>query len=575
MMKSRMTSSLGKNFTAKFQPYLSHRRYLFIAFAFALGLFILEIFLFARYYQEFFYFDHLRNGNYLIVSKLTVMGAANFLVAVFFITASLLSPYRYRIIYFVLFCIAVLPEYGYQRAFTRFTTLEDIGNAFFAANVQIIFSAMREYFVLYAVIPCVLYAALLLLFKPLLKNGLKIFLSVLVLYGGFFLFTAYFSTNFFPSVSFNAFYRTVFHFPVSWYFGSIHEPPFSVFYQVPRQQVTFRAQKLPNNNIVLIIDESMRGDHLSLNGYSRLTTPFLDELNEKGFIKNWGVGVSGTTCSFNSNSLLLTGVTDIPDVNGDIYRFPTIFQYAKAMGYKTYYFDGLISYRWIGKPADAEFVDEWLMSDTFTKEQWYDNDAEIAERVREIVGNSTGNFIWINKFGVHFPYNNSYPDSETKWLPKMEDGERFSLFHAENEHEKLKNSYDNAILYNSQSFFANLLGNGLAADTFYIYTSDHGQNLSENGNAHSHCLATKPEANVPLLMVADPQNLPETDTGYKASHRNIFPTLLDLMDFPEAERRHNYALSLLKAKSADSETRFYYTGNLHSKISAQRHAFDE
>lgn len=569
-----MVSSLGKNSTRKYQYLLARRRHLLAAFGFTLGLFILEIFFFSRYYQEFFYFDHLRNGNYLIVLKLTVMGAANFLVAFSFIAASLLSPHRFRIIYFILFCLAVFPEYGYQKAFTRFTTLEDIGNAFFAASGQIIFSAMREYVVFYAIFPCLLYAALLLLVKPLLKSGLKIFASVLILYSGFFLFTAYFSTNFFPSISFNAFYRTAFHFPVSWYFGSIHDPPFSVFYQVPRQQVAFRAQKLPGNNIVLIIDESMRGDHLSLNGYSRPTTPFLDDLNRKGYIKNWGIGVSGTTCSFNSNSLLLTGVTEIPDVNGDIYKFPTIFQYAKAMGYKTYYFDGLGTYRWLGKPSDVEFVDEWLMAEAFTKDVWFDNDAKIAEYVREIVGGSTGNFIWINKFGVHFPYKNSYPDSAIKWLPVAE-SEGISVFPTGSKHEKLKNSYDNAILYNSQSFFASLFEKGAAADTFYVYTSDHGQNLSEKSSAHSHCLATKPEANVPLLMIADPQILPSADTGYKAAHKNIFPTLLDLMNVPEGERQQNYALSLLRATAADSEKRFFYTGNLHSKISAQSHAFDE
>lgn len=575
MMKSKMISSLGKKFTEKNQPYLSHWRYLLAAFLFTLGLIALESFFFSRYYQEFYYFRNLKNGNYLIVSKLTVLATANFLVAVFFIAASLLSPYRYRIIYFVLFCIAVLPEYGYQRAFNRFTTLEDVGNALFAADMRIMFSSMGEYFVLLGVIPCLLYGILLLTLKPLLKNGLKIFLAVAVLFSGFFLFTAYFSTNFFPSVSFNAFYRTVFNFPVSWYFGSIHQPPFSVFYQVPRERVTFRAQKMPNNNIVFIVDESMRGDHLSLNGYPRPTTPFLDELNQKGFIRNWGIAVSGTTCSINSNNLLLTGVNEIPDTNGDIFKYPTVFQYAKAMGYKTFYFDGQLSYRWIGKPSDVEDVDEWLMADSIKKGDWYDVDAEIARRVREIVGSSTGNFIWINKFGVHFPYRDSYPFSAARWLPVPDGSDRLALFQNGNENEKLNNSYDNAILYNSQSFFTNIFENGLAADTFYVYTSDHGQNLSESGRANSHCLGTKNEANVPLFIAAEPRVLPEADTAYKASHANIFPTLLDLMSFPESERRKNYSPSLLKAEQPNSKPRFYFSGNLHSKISAGRYAFDE
>lgn len=558
----------------KIWSYFSHWRYFLVSFGFTLGLIILETFFFPRYYEAFYIFDNFINGNYIYLIKTLVLGTANFLLAVFFIMASLLSPYPYRILYFFLFCIAVLSEYGYQRAFNRFTTLEDIGNAFFASDMRIMFSSVGEYFVLSAIISCLLYAVLLFSVKPLLNNGRKIFLMGLITFSGFFLFTAYFSTNTYPSISYNAFYRTVYNFPVSWYIGTIHQPPYSIFYQTPRREITFRAQQLPNNNIVFIVEESMRGDHLSLNGYSRPTSPKLEELNQQGFIKNWGIASSGTTCSINSNNLLLSGVNTIPDTEGDIFRFPTIFQYAKAAGYKTFYFDGQLSYRWIGKPADVESVDEWLMPDTLKNGEWYDIDAEIARRVKEIVGNSTGNFIWINKFGVHFPYKNSYPDEAAKWLPIPQTKERFQLFGSDNESEKMINSYDNAILYNSQSFFTNLFDRDLPADTFYVYTSDHGQNLSESGGASTHCLSTKNEANVPLFIIAEPEIMPAADTGYKASHSNIFATLLDLMNFPEDERLENYSPSLFSVKQSDSKPRFFYTGNLHSKISVGKHDFD-
>ena len=551
-----------------------HRKYIIAAFGFAFGMVILEAFVFPRYYEGFFLLTNLKNGNYLIVLKTIVLGTANFLLAVFFIFASLISPYRYRMLYFILFCIAVLPEYSFQKVFNRFTALEDIGNALFAADMRIITSSIGEYFVTSAIFPCLLFALLLLIIQPLAKKGLKIFLTIVLLYSGFFLFTAYFSTNAFPSTSLNSFYRTLFNFPVSWHLGSIHQPPFSVFYQTPRDEVKFRAQILPNNNIVLIVDESIRGDHLSLNGYDRPTTPFLDELSRKGFIKNWGIAVSGTTCSVTSNNLLLTGVNEIPDETGKIFTSSTVFQYAKASGYKTHYFDGQISYRWIGKPSDMKDVDEWVYADSLKRGDWYDIDAEIARRVNEIVAGSTGNFIWINKFGVHFPYKNSYPATAARWLPTTQSGGKDATENDVSDFEKLKNTYDNGIFYNSQIFFTNLFENGLAADTFYIYTSDHGQNLGENGGANTHCLTTKDEANVPLFIIAEPPSLPGADTAFKASHANIFPTILDLMKIPEADRTANYALSLTGAKSADSKPRYYYSGNLHSKISAGKYLFD-
>ena len=72
-----------------------------------------------------------------------------------------------------------------------------------------------------------------------------------------------------------------------------------------------------------------------------------------------------------------------------------------------------------------------------------------------------------------------------------------------------------------------------------------------------------------------PEILPEADTAYRAAHANIFPTLLDLMNFPESERQKNYSSSLLKTRRTDSKPRFYFSGNLHSKISAGRFSFDE
>ncbi|MDQ6786424.1 MAG: sulfatase-like hydrolase/transferase [Acidobacteriota bacterium] len=489
--------------------------------------------------------------------------------------AALISPYKYRIVYLALFCLGVLTEYGYQDAFNRFTNSEDAANALFAADSRIMFNSMSGYFDNLAVIPCIAFALVLIFIKPIRINGLKLFLAVLLLFVGFLSFTAYVSTNTFPSVSFNAFYRTVVGFPVNWYVGSLTQPALITFYNTPRQKIIFQAERTPDNNIVFIVDESMRGDHLSLNGYARQTTPFLQQLNKKGLIKNWGIAVSGTTCSITSNNLLLTGVSELPDLEGNVYRFPTIFQYAKAMGYKTFYFDGQLSYRWNGKSTDIEDFGEWVTASDLHQENWSENDAEIARRVKQVVAGSTGNFIWINKFGVHPPYFASYPSSASVWLPIPQKNNGFALSQTETTQEELINNYDNAIFYNSQSFFTNLLADGAAKNTFYFYTSDHGQNLLENGKTLSHCSNTRNEANVPLFIVADPLILPSADTNYKASHSNIFATLLDLMNFPENERAQKYSLSLLKAKATDTKPRFYFEGNLTSRFSNGKYLFDQ
>ena len=53
-------------------------------------------------------------------------------------------------------------------------------------------------------------------------------------------------------------------------------------------------QKLPRNaNVILITIDCLRGDHLSCNGYRKKTTPFLDELAQKGV--NFSQAIS-TSC---------------------------------------------------------------------------------------------------------------------------------------------------------------------------------------------------------------------------------------------------------------------------------------
>ena len=340
----------------------------------------------------------------------------------------------------------------------------------------------------------------------------------------------------------------------------------------PRHTLAFQGQNTPGNNIVFIVDESVRADHLSLNGYEKPTTPFLDDLSRKNLIKNWGVAVSGTTCSTTSNNLVLTGLTELPDYDYQIYYLPTIFRYAKAMNYKTHYIDGQVSAQWNGKPSDLADFGEWTKADDIKGkvENRYEIDAEVARKIKEITQNSTGNFIWVNKFGVHLPYTDSYPNPESNSSKVF----REDIYHPDKDREVVKNEYDSAINYNLQSFFSEMLSDGLAENTIYLYTSDHGQTLGENGATVSHCSNTKPEAAVPLFIISRPEALPAVDTNYKASHSNLFATLLDLMSFPEGERKYNYSPSLFKAKAADSKPRFYFSGDLHGKDDGRKYPFD-
>jgi len=145
-----------------------------------------------------------------------------------------------------------------------------------------------------------------------------------------------------------------------------------------------------------------------------------------------------------------------------------------------------------------------------------------------------------------------------------------------NHHDELINSYDNSIRYNVDNFFKYLINADptILDNTIILYTSDHGQTLLDNGETWIQCYVSKTEAMVPIFMIT--RNNYSVDTEFKASHFNLFATLLDLMNFPEAERRYHYAKSLLKARASESQDRYYYGGKPRGKGSvSQLINFDE
>lgn len=497
---------------------------------------------------------HFANGDYLRLSFVLALS----IVAVFlfsaFVYAAFSSSWKFRAVYFIIFSALILVEYGYYQAFESFFRFQDIEIAIYAKNPAIFSGAVLKYFSYIGFFPIVAFGLFLYLTKKESPSGLKVLLSLVFIFIAFFFSTSYFTKNTFYTHSFNHGVRTLTSFPVIWFFGTFYDSARSDFYYEPREKIAYRSKDRPANNIVLIIDESVRADRLGLNGYEKTTTPMLDELNDQGFIRNWNVAVSGTTCSVSSNALMLTGLRDLPDRGYKVFTLPTIFQYAKALNYKTHYFDGQASSLWNGKASDTADFDEWITADELGKEveNAVDIDAEIAKRVKRIVRESSGKFIWINKFGVHQSSLNSYPNQETT----------------------ISDKYDAAIRYNSESFFRELSKDGFDSNTVFIYTSDHGRNLDQTAGKATHCSNTKAEASVPLFIISSKENLGAFDTAYKASHSNIFGTLLDLMKFPDEERKYDYAISLQRAKSSDSKKRFYFVGDLHRAGEGRLYPFD-
>lgn len=535
--------------------------------AFAVLLIAFEFVFFPPEYQGTIFLRHWYAGSYGRLLIFCALSGLSILLTILFFWAAFATRTIYRIFFFLTFAVLTMIEYGFYRAFDRFSRLVDVATALTGVDVSMAGNAIANYFNWIALLPIIVFAAALVVTR---KKGERAAvaagltgLSLLL----FFSLSTYFTSNLFYAPSTLNAMRTAVSYPFGWYIGTVNGPPEGLAYGSPRDALTYTATEAPKNNIVFIVDESIRGDRLSINGYQKPTTPTLIELDKKGVVANWGIASSGGTCSRLSNMMLLTGLNKLPDRSFAVYQMPTIFQYAGAMGYRNYYFDGQTNLLWNAKESDIPDLGTWIKADEIAQNapRKYDRDTEIARRVKQIVDGSTGNFVIVNKFGLHPPYENSFPndnyDPDSKTMPEGYMSQPVS---------ELERLYDSALSYNLESFFSTLFSEMPRLDTIYLYTSDHGQSLEGGGRA-THCYESIAEATVPLMLIADQSNLKNIDTGYRASHFNIFATLLDLMQYPEPERKYAYSISLLKAKRADSAPRFFYTDDLQT---ARVHPFD-
>lgn len=541
-----------------------------IAFIFALGLFAFEIYFIGVNYSD--YFAYLVDSESWFFSTLTLICIlTSFYIFFRFVCYAISASPSYKILCFLLFASSILVEYGYLKALGRFSDKIDIETAI-AATPDQQFASISMYFSVAALFPCLIFLIILFFCRPDSPKGIRDFLLVILLavvgFAGF----PFVVNQKFPTLATNAFFRTNLDFLMN---GPVSTGKWATELtgvEIRRREVRkpdLPKDHRPQNNVIVVVDESVMGDHLGLNGYGRETTPFLDGLAAEKILQNWGIAAAASTGSRFTYSALITGLTpdDFPDkTDFKVNTFPTIFQYAKAMNYRTYFFDGQMNGYWGGVADDKNYIDNWQgvldISEYMAFETW-ELDSLIARKVKKIIYSSTGNFIFVFKHGAHIPYGINFPPSEKSWTPSYETTNKFDIPSGDLL-PSVVNAYDNSIKYNLSSFFTNLIDDysKIPNDSIIIYTGDHGQTLFVNGRS-SHGGNTKAEATVPLFIVGKLEA--PVDTAYKASHANIFPTVLDLIKYPDELRDKQGFPSLLKATSADSKPR-YFNPDLGHKI---------
>ncbi len=287
---------------------------------------------------------------------------------------------------------------------------------------------------------------------------------------------------------------------------------------------------------VLVVGETARADHFSLNGYPRRTNP---RLARRATLNFTHVESSGTSTA---------------------HSLPCMFSFlgrrnftTEAAARQSNVLDVLartgVTIAWIENNSGPKAVCDRLGYDDlraradpgsplYNDGGYYDE--ALIDAARRRIDESAGDLLLVlHMMGSHGPaYYRRYPPAFDVFTPTCRDSspQRSSV-------EAVVNAYDNTILYTDYVLDRLLdLLVGRDESTFLIYVSDHGESLGENGlylHGMPRMLAPPEQTHVPLIAWLSPRFRTERSldvdalrarTSEPRSHDDLPHSLLGLFD---------------------------------------------
>lgn len=301
-------------------------------------------------------------------------------------------------------------------------------------------------------------------------------------------------------------------------------------------------------NLVLVIAESLRRDHMSVYGFERDTTPFLKKFSSESgseFIvfKKAYSNASSTLISLPS---ILTGASPIQSA-ADTHSYPLLWEYAKKADMHTFYItshslawnnlrgffsNSGIDFQFSRETSGQPIFNDIGIDDRKTLAAFDAHIREISKENKKFAG-----LLHLNT--NHFPF--LVPSSSTIW--------RGADVH---------DMYDNSVYHFDkliESMFQTLKDTNNLENTVVIITSDHGESLLEHnylGHIESYYLET---VSIPM-MVYLPKSIQSNNSlatikanaNKNTMNLDIIPTVIDLIgDLDSFHTVHLSGKSLLSA----------------------------
>lgn len=321
--------------------------------------------------------------------------------------------------------------------------------------------------------------------------------------------------------------------------------PYSIYYNfklyfeirdvAAEHRETFTSESVANSDslvVVFVIGESLRNDHLQINGYERETTPYLMEEDNLVSLAD----IYGAECfTHTSVPQIMTRADSANHQRAyDEQSFVTIFNDA---GFRTTWIanqESVATYAYFMNECDTLIYVNGDKS-VYTFDKWLDEDI-LPYLENELQDENPLQMHIVHSIGSHWWYNSHYTDEFERYTPVIK-----SRVVSSNTQEEMINSYDNTILY-TDYFIKETIDLIRDKKSILIFLSDHGESLGEDGY-YLHG-ADRPELHYPAAFV-----------WYSDKYAQSFPDMIEnLKDNSDKKYRSDYLFhSIIDAADITTE----------------------
>lgn len=348
-------------------------------------------------------------------------------------------------------------------------------------------------------------------------------------------------------------------------------------------------EREPPPNIVLISLDTLRADHMSLHGYPRSTTPFLESFAKRSAVTFENV-VAQAPWTLPSHASLFTG--------SDAFRHGTnhdqgiasshllMAEILRASGYST-----------LAVTGGGFLHPRYGFAQGFDSYKYWKNrsvtEDELERGVESVLQLMDSRepspfFLFFHTYEVHAPFRARAPYFETFWDREMPANLSYATtkslrpgpsegFHGkrkmyfvfndgEDEWDELVGTeladlpvalYDSGVAYTDDQIRALLRGledRGLLENSIVVVTSDHGEALGEHGLA-GHPFLYDDNLMVPLVIALPDRRFSGQRVSAQVRLIDALPTVLELAGLQASEESDGRSLVNLMAAGPEAESR--------------------